>query len=336
MSVAACWICKDGADVIGRSIASVRDHVDEINVYLAGESTDSTVEVLERLAREPGAPIRVEQGEWHDDYAHAREQSFAMASSEWCMWLDADDEVRGGETLRRVDELPPTTTHVYLLRDSVELAATGIVTWQTFEVRLTRPHACRWLSPVHEILRPTSQCDELAFAVLLPALIRVEHPPFSSDRHDEAILAALAADPDCVLHLFCVEPMLMRRGDLAGAEAVLRRYLDETSGQFDFVRHGAYSELADLVLRRDRDVREASALVLARDAEFEQWRVLAAGGKLAGLEALGPDFWQRAGEWQRPSGWHNVPCPCGSGVKLERCCADRVFLRPSDVLGAHR
>jgi glycosyltransferase involved in cell wall biosynthesis len=327
-------IVKNGAATIARAIASVRQHVDEVNVYDTG-STDGTLELLDELASEPGAPLRVEHGEWRDDYAWAREQSFAIASPDvdWLLWMDDDDDVRGGEALRRLDELPPSTTHVYLRRDVVELSSPYNVQWMSFEVRLTRPGACRWVSPVHELLKPPAR-EELAFVLFRPSLIRVEHPPVPSDGHDEAILAAVA-DTDCPPHLLGLSGLavMKRRGDYIGAEAAMRRYLDVTAGRFDPIRHNVYSHLADLVLRRDRNVAEGSALVLARDAELEEWRTLAAAGELSGLESLGPDCWHRANAWRPPSGSRNDACPCGSGVKLKRCCADRVFLRPADLRG---
>jgi glycosyltransferase involved in cell wall biosynthesis len=99
--VAVCLIVKDELEWIAAAIDSVRPYVAEINVYDTG-STDGTPELLEGMAAEPGAPIRVERGEWRRDFSWAREQSFAMASPEtdWILWIDADDVVLGAENLR--------------------------------------------------------------------------------------------------------------------------------------------------------------------------------------------------------------------------------------------
>jgi glycosyltransferase involved in cell wall biosynthesis len=104
--IAACLIVKNGSETIERAIASIRQHVDEINIYDTG-STDKTLKILARLQRrhpEDGAPIYVKRGEWHNDFARARAASFKMASDDcdWLLWLDDDDEIAGAENLRRL------------------------------------------------------------------------------------------------------------------------------------------------------------------------------------------------------------------------------------------
>lgn len=98
--IAACLIVKNELEWIADAIASVRSYVSEICIFDTG-STDGTLELLDELAAEPGAPIRVERGEWRNDFGWARNQSFAMASPEthWILWLDADDVACGAENL---------------------------------------------------------------------------------------------------------------------------------------------------------------------------------------------------------------------------------------------
>src|SRR6478609_4928618 len=112
-TIAACLIVKDEERTLERCLTSIRPFVDEVNIYDTG-STDGTLALLDRLAHEstlevggtptPLAPIRVERGEWRDDFSWARARSFAMASAGvgWLLWADADDEVIGGACMRTV------------------------------------------------------------------------------------------------------------------------------------------------------------------------------------------------------------------------------------------
>jgi len=99
-TIAACLIARNSSATIERFIASVRPHVDEVCVWLGGESSDGTPAILERLASEPGWPIRVVQGVWRAAYAAARNSSFAMASSDYLAWFDDDEVLEGGAWLR--------------------------------------------------------------------------------------------------------------------------------------------------------------------------------------------------------------------------------------------
>jgi glycosyltransferase involved in cell wall biosynthesis len=90
-------ITKDAADTIKRAIGSVLPHVDRVFVYDTG-STDGTVELLRQMEG-----VTVEEGEWREDFSWARGQSFAMAEDfDWIVYIDADDELVGGEHLREL------------------------------------------------------------------------------------------------------------------------------------------------------------------------------------------------------------------------------------------
>lgn len=320
-------IVKDGVATLERAIASVRPHVEEVCVYDTG-STDGTLELLDKLAGATGAPIRVKRGKWRDDYGWALEEAFALATSEWLLRLDDDETLVGGVNLRRLAELPTDVTHAYVL-------------WQargrSWRRRLTRAGACRWRGRFHEELEPVG--DELAFVAALPHALRIEHPvgdPEAQREHDETALAAIAADPDASpwLRGFYGAVALARAGDELGAEAALRGFLNETAHAFEHGRLKIFTMLADLVVRRD--VLAAVALIQERDAELERWRFEAAAGDLEGLASLGPDFWPTVQAWPLSGGRRNDRCPCGSGVKLKRCCAERVWVRPRDVVPALR
>ena len=165
-------IVKDEVDVLERCLASTRPYVSEVNIYDTG-STDGTLELLEKLARQPGPQIRVERGEWRDDFAWAREQSFAMASEEceWLMWLDADDLLMEGWLLPHLlAAAPPDIGGFDLLYHRRELGRL----FACDPIRVVRRSAnYRWRGAVHELLLPPSGQTKLA----QPSLVYIVHAP---------------------------------------------------------------------------------------------------------------------------------------------------------------
>jgi hypothetical protein len=201
-------IVKDGAATLKRCLSSVRRYVDEVCVYDTG-STDGTLELLEQLAEEPGPPIRVERGEWRDDFAWAREQSFAMASPEheWLMWLDADDELRGGEYARRLaaeaaDRGNDSVVALLDAADDPDEPGSALTTWQD---RIMRRGGGEWRGAVHEVF-VFPRLDPGLILVANPSAFYVYHQKRSNrfDRHLDAMKQA-ATDIQTTPHaLYCL------------------------------------------------------------------------------------------------------------------------------------
>ena len=84
MKLSVCMIVRDEEPVLARCLESIRDVADEIVIVDTG-STDKTTDIArkytDRIFFEP----------WKDDFAAARNVSFAHATGDYLMWLDADD-----------------------------------------------------------------------------------------------------------------------------------------------------------------------------------------------------------------------------------------------------
>ncbi len=93
LTLSLCMIVKDEEAMLGQCLAAVRDAVDEIIVVDTG-STDRTVEI----ASEYGA--RILHHTWTGDFAAARNVSFAAATSDWVMYLDADEVLHADDAER--------------------------------------------------------------------------------------------------------------------------------------------------------------------------------------------------------------------------------------------
>lgn len=143
--VAAALIVKDEAKYIDRILDNILPHVDGVFIYDTG-STDGTQE----MARAKGA--RVTQGEWRNDFAWARNQSYSLVGEEfdWIVYFDADDTVQGLENLRTLanDALRETDSFSFpYLNDW-----TGIHVNYSTKRLVRRSAGYRWCYPLHEKL----------------------------------------------------------------------------------------------------------------------------------------------------------------------------------------
>lgn len=95
--ISLCMIVKNEAQNIRRCLESVAGAVDEIVVVDTG-STDNT----RQIARELGA--RVNSFLWNENFSDARNASLDLATGDWVLFLDADEELHrdSREVLRRL------------------------------------------------------------------------------------------------------------------------------------------------------------------------------------------------------------------------------------------
>ncbi len=95
--ISLCMIVRDEERFLRSCLESLRPWIDELCIVDTG-STDSTV----AIAREFGAEIA--HVEWTDDFSAARNASLAMATREWILVVDADEQLapNSGPRLREL------------------------------------------------------------------------------------------------------------------------------------------------------------------------------------------------------------------------------------------
>lgn len=149
-TLSLAMIVKDEAVTLARVLADAAAVCDELVVVDTG-SVDGTVDIA--LA----AGARVEQFPWVDDFAAARNASFAACTSDWVLWLDADDrltpEVQARLTAYKESLLSDDLDAVYVpYRYAYSEDGQSCVLQLPRERLLRRAAGLRWDGAVHEVI----------------------------------------------------------------------------------------------------------------------------------------------------------------------------------------
>ena len=236
VSVSLCMIVKNEEDVLERCLNSVSNLVDEIIIVDTG-STDRTKEIAARFTS------LIFDFPWRDDFAAARNASFAHASMDYCMWLDADDvllEADQAAFLALKQTLDPDVS-VVMAPYHTGFDESGRCTFSYYRERLIKNRAgMRWEGAVHETVTPAGRIVYGDFAVT-----HRKTRPSDPDRNLRIYEAQLAAgrelDPRQRFY-YGRELYYHRRWE--DALAVFRQFLEEGRGwlenNLDACCHCAY------------------------------------------------------------------------------------------------
>lgn len=150
ITISVCMIVKNEEDVLARCLESIEGIADEIVVVDTG-SSDRTREIAAQFTE------RVFDFAWIDDFSTARNFSFSKAQMDYCMWLDADDVIRG-EDREGFLELKRTLSpevDVVMLPYHTGFDAAGNPSFSYYRERLLRrTGGFRWEGAIHEAIAP--------------------------------------------------------------------------------------------------------------------------------------------------------------------------------------
>jgi tetratricopeptide (TPR) repeat protein len=168
LTLSLCMIVKDEEEMLPKCLAAVAPAVDEIIIVDTG-STDRTIEI----ANEFGAKV-IEQP-WTGSFSDARNTSFEHATSDWIIYLDADEVLLAED----VERLRAITGRIwregfYLVETSYtgELGDGGAVTNVAMRVFRNRPHY-RFEGRLHEQI--AHNLPTYAVSRLEQSSVRVDH-----------------------------------------------------------------------------------------------------------------------------------------------------------------
>lgn len=157
--VSVCMIVKNEQHQIENCLKSIRPHVAELCIVDTG-SRDDTPNICRRYADKFEVYTAANDDEGRiTSFSQARQRSFDLATNEWVMWIDGDDEVRGAENLSSIVEAHNKERNgaPRLVMFPYEYAHDhmGNVTCLHWRERLVAPGSSfKWEGPVHEVLVP--------------------------------------------------------------------------------------------------------------------------------------------------------------------------------------
>lgn len=103
-----CLIAKNEERFLGQCLASVKDLADEVVVVDTG-STDKTVEIAKSFGAKTG------HFEWCDDFSAARNAALELATGDWILVLDADEELMSQHVAAIHEEMSEAGTMAWRL-----------------------------------------------------------------------------------------------------------------------------------------------------------------------------------------------------------------------------
>lgn len=147
-TISLCMIVRNEEKNLERCLSSIGDLVDEIVIVDTG-STDRTKEIAHKYTDQ------VFDFEWIDDFAKARNYSFAQATMDYIIWLDGDDVLLPDDRdgFKRLKESLDSLVDVVMMRYNVGFDKDHNVTFHFYRERLVkRKCGFLWQEPVHEFL----------------------------------------------------------------------------------------------------------------------------------------------------------------------------------------
>lgn len=148
VSISLCMIVKNEEDTLERCLKCVKDFVDEIIIADTG-STDKSKEIAKNYN------CKVYDFKWINDFAAARNFAFSKATSEYIMWLDADDYITE-ENIEKIKKIKTNLTEKidYVSMDySLSRDANGKTTYSLKRNRIVKKkRGFKWIGRIHEYL----------------------------------------------------------------------------------------------------------------------------------------------------------------------------------------
>lgn len=159
-SLSVCLIVKNEEKCLENCLKSVIKFADEIVVVDTG-SVDKTMAIAQKYTDKVSSFI------WCDDFSKARNYSFSLATSDYIMWIDADDIVLEKDAQKIIEfKKSAKTPDVVMLKYVTAFTDDYKSEFSFYRERIVkRSMGLRWQDPVHEVITPRGQIEYMDISI---------------------------------------------------------------------------------------------------------------------------------------------------------------------------
>lgn len=222
-TVCACLITKNEAAHLPYCLATLSGHVDDIVLVDTG-SVDNTISIAQSFN------CRVFQLQWRDDFAEARNHGIDQATTDWILYIDADERLScaNGRSLKEL--LPGPRAIAGRVRFYPRLDMTAYAEYRLFR----RDPQIRFRGSMHESVLPDIRraCIEEGRTIQDLLEVQILHYGYEGDqsakhaRNLPMLEKAIAVDPSRVYLRYHLGVTLRELGRYREAQASLAAGLE--------------------------------------------------------------------------------------------------------------
>lgn len=174
LKISACYIAKNEAENLAKSIKSLKNQVNEIVVVDTG-STDNTIVVARKLG------ARVYSFPWQDDFSKARNFALSKAKGDWLVLLDADEyfTAKTAGNIRQVIRQAQQADALLIQMVNYDVDKAEIQDY-FYQLRIVRnQQGLHYEGKIHEELK-LSDGKSMKFLRIPPEMLEIYHTGYAS------------------------------------------------------------------------------------------------------------------------------------------------------------
>ena len=174
LKISACYIVKNEAKNLAKSIKSLKNQVNEIVLVDTG-STDNTIVVARKLG------ARVYNFPWQDDFSKARNFALSKAKGDWLGLLDADEyfTAKTAGNIRQVIRQAQQADALLIQMVNYDVDKAEIQDY-FYQLRIVRnQQGLHYEGKIHEELK-LSEGKSMKFLRVLPEMLEIYHTGYAS------------------------------------------------------------------------------------------------------------------------------------------------------------
>lgn len=174
LKISACYIVKNEAKNLAKSIKSLKNQVNEIVVVDTG-STDNTIVVARKLG------AKVYSFPWQNDFSKARNFALSKAKGDWLILLDADEyfTAKTAGNIRQIIRQAQQVDAILIQMVNYDVDKAEIQDY-FYQLRIVRnQQGLHYEGKIHEELK-LSDSKTMKFLRIPPEMLKIYHTGYAS------------------------------------------------------------------------------------------------------------------------------------------------------------